>query len=92
MQTLLLLFLLCACIEAAKRHQPSTQTTFSPATQPYIIEADRYYTLSQENYAKAKHAKSKRIQQADIARAQADKQIAEDILRQGSNNGSYGPE
>jgi hypothetical protein len=86
----LIFLLLVVTVLAAKRKPPTT--TFSPASQPFVIEADRYYELSEQNYAKAKHAKNARVKNAEIARAQADREIAQSIMTRGSTNGSYGSE
>lgn len=83
----LLLLLIVVAVTARK-----PTATFSPASQPYIVEADRYYKLAEQNYAKAKHAKNARIKKADLARAQADREIAQSILEQGSGNTTYGSE
>jgi hypothetical protein len=93
----MLLLLLLLLIALAAAHKPSLRptSTFSPASQPYVVEADRYYKLAAANQAAAAKTKNARIKKKDLLRAQGDEQIAEDIMHYGSlvnNNGSYGAE
>jgi hypothetical protein len=85
---LLLLLLLLIAVAFAKHHNQPT-ATFSPASQPFVAAADRYYALATDNYNKAKEAKNPRLKKRYWVKAQADEQIAQDIMR---NNGTYGSE